>query len=166
MITIFFRFWRKASVALLMGVLLFSYTELPESVAVLYDTFGKPTAFLDKSTFFYGATFLFIFFNLLLGLLRNQLSKIDFSKVNPLSIWAKEKEQLADVLAGWAEAFNALINTYLVFVLMGLKNINSDTEQNLTVNMNWILIIGAVILLILIFFLPLRLLYSNPKIRN
>jgi hypothetical protein len=50
----------------------------------------------------------------------------------------------------------------LVFVILGINNINGNKGQVLDFNYNWLLIVGVILLMLLIFSLPLRLLFSNP----
>lgn len=163
MISIFFGFWRKASMAILIATILFCYANLPDSIAVTHDEAGKPVGFLEKQYFFYIAAGVSVFFNLLMGALKKQLIKINFVKLNPESVWAKNKESLDDLIGGWFDAFLALVNTFLVFVLFGLNSINASKGQMLDFNYNWILLLAGVVLTILIFFLPLRILFSNPS---
>jgi hypothetical protein len=160
---IFFNFWRKASMPLLVIILMISYFTLPDNAAIHHDEKGNPDGFLDKQKFFYIACGVIIVFNFLLNLLRTEVQKIDFEKLNPTSIWAKNRESLNHLLEGWFNAFIAVINTYIVFVLIGLRRINSSDGQKLDFNYNWLLIAGFVLLMLLIFFLPMKLLFTNPS---
>ena len=90
MIGIFFGFWRKISLALLMGMIIFTYTDFPEFVAVRFDDAGKPNGFLSKENFFYLNAGVVVGLNLLFGLLKNQLVKLDFGKLVPTSEWAQQ----------------------------------------------------------------------------
>lgn len=163
MISIFFGFWRKASMAVLIATILFCYANLPDSIAVTHDESGRPVGFLEKQYFFYIAAGVTVFFNLLMGALKKQLIRINFVKLNPDSAWAKNKSSLDDLIGGWFDAFAALVNTFLVFVLFGLNSINANRGQMLDFDYNKIMLLAAVILMILVFFLPLRLLFTNPS---
>jgi uncharacterized membrane protein YphA (DoxX/SURF4 family) len=160
---VFFNFWRKASMPLFVVALMLCYFTMPDNAAVHHDSKGNPDGFIDKQTFFYIAFAVIIVFNFLLNLLRNQVQKVDFAKLNPASIWAKDKVKLNALLEGWFNAFIAFTNTFIAFALIGLRKINANDGQKLDFNYNWLLIVGLVILMILIFFLPIRLLFTNPS---
>jgi hypothetical protein len=165
MVNIFFKFWRNFSVAVVSIVILFCYTSLPESIAIGHNQMGKPEKFIDKQTFFYWAAGVIFLFNFLMSMLDNQLQKINFKAIFPTSAWA-QSSSLKVVLKGWLNAFLALVNTYLIFVLLGLSNINSNKGQVLDFNYNWLLVVGGVILMFLIFWVPLKLLFTQPKLHE
>ncbi|MCP9768061.1 hypothetical protein EGI22_09060 [Lacihabitans sp. LS3-19] len=162
MINIFFRFWRIGSVIIISLVILFCYKSLPESIAVGHNDQGYPINFIGKQQFFYWAAGIVFFLNFLMDLLLSQIIKVDFKKIIPQSMWANHSTALKDLLQGWFSAFLALTNTYLIFVVLGLNNINSNKNQMLDFNYNWLLILGVVILMGLLFYLPLRILFTNP----
>lgn len=148
---------------LLVVALMLCYFTMPDNAAIHHDERGNPDAFIDKQTFFYFTFAIVIVFNFLLNLLKTQALKIDFAKVNPLSIWAKNPEKLSGLFEAWFNAFVATTNTFIAFVLIGLRRINGTDGQKLDFDYNWVLIVGLVLLIILVFFLPLRLLFSNPS---
>lgn len=166
MTDIFFNFWRKGGFALALAAILFCYTALPDNVAITHAETGEPEGFVGKETFFYVAAGVFLGFNLLLGAFRDQLMKLDFLKLNPNSVWAQKPKALSGLIKTWFNGFLAFINTYLVFVLLGLYNVNTNKGQKLDFNYNWLLIFGVVMLLFILFFLPLKLLYTNPLSEN
>lgn len=166
MIGIFFGFWRKISLALLMGMIIFTYTDFPEFVAVRFDDAGKPNGFLSKENFFYLNAGVVVGLNLLFGLFKNQLVKLDFGKLVPTSEWAQQRVALTTLLLNWIDALLSVIHSFFIFILLGLRNINADTDQLLTINMNWILLVGGVLLLSALFSLPLLLLYTSPKVAD
>jgi hypothetical protein len=162
MINIFFRFWRITSVVIISLVILFCYKSLPESIAVAHNDKGFPIDFIDKQQFFYWAAGIVFFLNFLMSLLLSQILKVDFKKTIPQSAWTNHSTALKDLFKGWVSAFLALTNTYLIFVVLGLNNINSNKNQMLDFNYNWLLILGVLMLMGLLFFLPLKILFSNP----
>lgn len=166
MIGIFFGFWRKISLALLMGMILFTYTDFPEFVAVQFDGTGKPTGYLNKENFYYLNAGIVLGLNLLIGLFKNQIVKLDFARLFPQSEWAQQRVALTTLLINWTDALLSVIHTFFIFVLLGLRNINADTEQLLTINMNWLLIIGGVFLLGVLGSLPYLLSYTSPKLAD
>jgi uncharacterized membrane protein len=162
-ISIFFRFWRIVASLLLTVVLLFCYTNLPESIAYRFDTAGKPSHFIDKQTFFYFSAGLLFFLNILVLLLKSALIKLDFSKINAQLSWPKYPEQLRAQIKGSFDAFLALLNTYFIFVLTGLNNINGRRDQSLDFDYSLLTVVGSILLIILVFYLPLRLLFTEPR---
>ncbi len=160
---VYFNFWRKASMPILVISLITCYFTLPDNAAIHHDAQGNPDGFIDKQTFFYVACGVVIGFNFLMNLLKAQVQKVDFSKLNPASIWAKDRQALNALLEGWFNAFIAIVNTFIIFSLVALKRINATDGQKLDFNYNWLLIVGLVLLMVLIFFLPIKLLYTNPS---
>lgn len=118
---------------------------------------------MDKQNFFYISVAVILGINVLFGLLRGKALSINYKALSGKSEWAAKSEQLKSLLAGWADAFPAVINTYLIFVLFGLYSTNKDVAQNLDRDYGWFLILGAVLLLILLFFIPIRILFTSPK---
>ncbi|MFT7069399.1 MAG: hypothetical protein ACI9V1_001937 [Spirosomataceae bacterium] len=162
MTNIFFKFWRKAGFALALATILFCYTSLPDTLAVIHAETGEPEGFVSKEMFFYVSAGILLIFNLLIGALRDQVVKLDFAKVNPMSEWAKQPKKLRTFLTNWFNGFLAFVNTFLVFVLLGLYNVNTNRGQKLDFNYNWLMIFGGAVLLFILFYLPLQLLYANP----
>lgn len=166
MVGIFFNFWSKAFFVLCIIMVLFAYASMPENVAVTHNEWGKATGFITLESFFYTASGIVLGINIMFWALRDQLVKLDFSKIFPNSQWAANKKALSDLLKSWVNAFLSFINTYLLFALVGLFNINSTAEQSSDFNYNWILLVGVTFLMILIFSLPLLILYTNPKVED
>ncbi len=160
MTNIFFKFWRIGSLILLTIVLLFCYTTLPDSIAINFEDSGNPIGYISKQQFFYWSAGVILGVNFLLGLLENALSKINLGGVLQNS-WGKRPGSVQTFFKGWVSAFLAFINTYLVFVLLGLYNINSTDDQMLDFNYNYLLILGLLILLILLVFPFYRLLATE-----
>lgn len=148
---------------ILVASLVTCYFNFGDNVAVHHDAKGNPDGYIGKETFFYVACGVVIVFNLLLNLLKAQIQKIDFNALNPNSIWAKNRESLNGLIEGWFNAFIAVVNTFIIFVLMALKRVNASDGQKLDMNYNWLLLAGLAILMLLIFFLPIKILYTNPS---
>lgn len=163
MVGIFFNFWSKVFFVLSIMTMLFCYTTMPDSVAVSHTEWGKANGFISLQSFFYIASGVILGINVLFWALRDQIIKIDFAKLYPNSQWAANKIALSALIKNWINAFLAFVNTYLVFALLGLYNINSTPDQHSDFNYNWLLLIGVVFMLIILFSLPLLLLYTNPK---
>ncbi len=163
MTNFFFKSWRIVSFGFVLIILMFCYVQLPESVAVIHNDLGKPIGFMDKQNFFYLAVAVILGINVLFGLLKGKALGLNYEQLSLKSQWVAKSGQLKDLLTGWADVFPAVINTYLVFVLFGLYTTNRDVSQNLDRDYGWFLILGAVLVLVLVFYLPLRILFTSPK---
>lgn len=161
MANIFFKFWRIGSIILITVVLLFCYTALPDNIAVGFNEAGDPVGFIDKQQFFYWSVGVILGINFLLRILENALAKLDFSRLFRGSSWGENPAAVTNFLKGWFSALLAFINTYLVFVLLGLYNINSHKEQKLDFNYNYLLLVGVLILLIILVYLPYKLIVTQ-----
>ncbi len=159
---IFFSFWRKISLPFLSLVLIVIYITLPDNIAIHHDEKGEPDGYTNKQALFFTVLSIGLFFNFLTILLKNQILKIDFSKFNIQSAWIKSDET-KPMISTWFDVFIAFINSFMALTLIAVNRINHGREQKLDINYNWFLIGGAIILMILIFYLPLRLLFTNPK---
>ena len=142
------------------------YFIFPDDVAIHHTSSGRPDDYISKQDFFYVAFAIIIGMNFLLNLLRTQVQKINFSKLNANSIWAKDPEALKNLLEAWFNAFIAVINSFMIVFLIALNRINRTEDQKLDINYDWVIVGGAAILLIVLFYLPIRLLYSNPATRE
>lgn len=158
---IFFSFWRKISLPFLSLTLIVIYTTLPDNIAIHHDEKGNPDSYTDKQTLFFTVMLIGLFFNFLTLTLKNQVKKIDFSKFNVASPWTKSKKT-QPMIAAWFDAFMAFVNSFMALTLIAVNRINHREGQTLDINYNWFLIGGAIILMILIFYLPLRLLFTSP----
>lgn len=163
MTTIFFNIWRKASLFFAVAMLLFCYTTLPDVIAYVHNDLGEPIKFVDKQIFFYTSAAIIIVFNLLMGIAKDAIANLDFAKINPNSEWAQAKESLTILIGGWFNAFMAIVNTLLVFIFLGLNSINRSNEQMLDRDYSWLLLFLAMVLIVLIFFLPIRILFTKPS---
>lgn len=160
---VFFKFWRRVSLFFVLATLVFCYSTLPEDVAVQHNEFGRATGYIDKSTLFYIVGGIIIVFNLLMGLMKNATIQVDFLKLNPTSIWAQAKESLENLLVRWFDGFMGTINTILVFILLGLNGVNRQIDQALDRDYSLVLLAMGILVLIAIFFLPIKLLFTNPR---
>lgn len=151
---------------LLAITLIICYFTFPDDVAVHHTSSGRPDDFISKQTFFYVAFGFIIGLNFLLNLLRTQVQKINFARLNANSVWAKDKEALKYLLEAWFSAFIAVINSFLVCFLIALSRINRAEGQKLDINYDWLILGGGIVLLIVLFYLPIRLLYTNPATKE
>jgi len=159
---VFFSFWRKLSLPFLTIALLIIYVTFPDNVAVHHNEAGNPDRFMSKQDVFYVFVAVAGIFNLLVLSLKATIKKLDFAKLNVESPWTKS-EGLSPMIQAWFDAFIAIVNSFLAIVLIAISRINRTDGQVLDINYNWVLIGGAIILMILIFYLPVRLLFTKPS---
>ena len=163
---VFYRFWRLASLPLLVITLLYCYYILPDSVAIHHNNFGKPDGFISKETFFYVSTVVIIVFNVVMSALKDAFLKLPNSAFPQQNIWVRTREALNNLIISWTNLFVAIINSFLIICIIGLGKINRSDGQVLDMNYNWVLLFGGVLLMLIIFYLPLKLLFSQPKVEN
>ncbi|PLK42765.1 hypothetical protein [Emticicia sp. TH156] len=163
---IFFSLWRKVSMPFLAITLIVCYFTFPDDVAVHHTSSGRPDDFISKQDFFYIAFGTIIVFNFLLNLLKSQVLRLNFAQLNQKSLWAKNTDALRQLLTTWFDVFIAVINTYMIFFLLALNRVNRSEDQKLDINYDWFVLAGAVILLVVIFYLPVKLLYTNPETKE
>ena len=80
----------------------------------------------------------------------------------PNKIWLKDRKQLIGVITNWINFLPTIINVFLLLILRALLALND--ERSFNTDYTYLLIIGLILLLIWIFYLPIRLLYTSPKI--
>lgn len=142
------------------------YFIFPDNVAIHHTSSGRPDDFISKQNLFYVAFGFIIGLNFLFNLLRTQVQKLDFAKLNINSAWAKDPDALKHLLEAWFNAFIAVMNSFMIVFLIALNRINRTEDQKLDINYDWVIVGGAIVLLIVLFYLPIRLLYTNPATRE
>lgn len=155
----FIRFWRIFSLVIFAVVLFLCYFNLPPRIYAGFDESGTPSLSVTKSQFFYGFAIFSVVFNMLFVLLINLVNAMPVRAMKMLpqhAFWAQHPEGLRTVLNSWMYSFVAMINTYLIIFLISLLlfNIYEDSDIN---NYVWVPIVGALILLTWLFYLPYRL---------
>ncbi|UBM57734.1 hypothetical protein LAG90_13020 [Marinilongibacter aquaticus] len=163
MVNFFFKTLRIVSLIAVLIMFMFCYVQLPDSIAVKHEPTGEPVGFMDKQQFFYLAAALIVGLYLLFGLLRNQFKRLDLSKLNLNSQWANKPAHLSAMLVGWADAFLAFLNFYILFSFYGLNKVNQEIKQRMLEDYSWYLILGGLGLVFFVCFVPLRLLLSKPS---
>lgn len=143
-------------------VFFFCYVGFPEKIAVNFDEGGLPIGFINKQQFFYWTIGVISGVNFLFLLFKNSIQKVNFKNVFTGS-FQPDSDGIKSFFKGWTSALLAFINTYLVFVLLGLKKINATVEQTLDFNYNYLLWVGILIFLIILLFIPLKILALGSK---
>jgi hypothetical protein len=165
--TFFFKVWRWASILLIIGALVWTYSVLPAMVAIDFSTSGLAEKYISKEHVFYIVMGLFLSNNVLIAGLVKQIPKMDATHL-PIfkrDIWAKHREELNEHLTNWLYCLMAVINTVIGFSLFALATINSSSFQMDVFDFSWIYYVGMA-LLIVVFVLPVRLFWTPvPKDR-
>ena len=162
----FSRVWRYLSIVAFVMVLLFTYRGLPDPAAVHFGADGRGDATLPKNQVFYLFAGSMLALNILVVLLANSIKKLPIEAFSwiPNKQWLQDYKQLIEVLLNWINFLPAIVNTFLLLILRALLALND--ERTFKTDYTYLLIIGTVLLLVWIFYLPIRLLYTNPKIEE
>ena len=159
---VFFRFSRMFSLPLVVIALLFCYYTLPDSVAIHHSNLGKPDGFISKETFYYIVVGIILIFNFIINPIKSAFLKLPDSAFPQNNPWAMNREALNRTFEAWCNLFVGLINSYIIISIIALNRINRNEGQALDINYNWVLLLGAVLLILLLFYLPYKLLYTKP----
>jgi uncharacterized membrane protein len=159
----FSRVWRYLSIVAFVMVLLFTYRGLPDPTAVHFGADGRGDATLPKNQVFYLFGGLMLALNIIVVVLVNNVQKLPIQAFSwiPNKKWLADRQQLVTVLANWLNFLPAIVNTFLLLILRALLALND--ERTYKTDYTYLLVLGVVLLLIWIFYLPIRLLYTNPK---
>ncbi|MCU0467410.1 MAG: DUF1648 domain-containing protein [Arcicella sp.] len=160
------RVWRYASILAFVIVLLFTYRGLPDPTAVHFGPDGRGDGFLPKNQVFYLFGSIMFGLNILIVLLINTVKKLPKSAFNwiPNKIWLEDYKQLQTAIINWLNFLPAIINTFLLLILRALLALND--ERSFNTDYTYLLVIGAVLFLAWLFYLPIKLLYTKPKIEE
>jgi hypothetical protein len=165
--TFFFKIWRWASILLVIGALVWTYSLFPQMVAVDFSETGLAERYLSKENIFYIVMGLFLVNNVIIAGLVKQIPNMDATQLPILNrnIWAQHREELNEHLTNWLFCLIAVINTIIGFSLFALATINSLQYKKDVFDFAWIYYVGMA-LMIMVFLLPLRLLWTPvPKDR-
>ena len=159
--TFVIKIWRWMSIALVVGALGWTYSLFPDMVAVDFSESGLAEKYVSKEYIFYLIMGLFIVNNALISGLSKQVPKMhtDHLPILKRKIWEQHREALNEQLVNWIYCVVAAINTVMGFSLFSLATINSNQYHLDVFDFSWIFYLGLA-LLIIVFLLPLRLLWT------
>jgi uncharacterized membrane protein len=150
---------RILSVLAFVIVLFACYVSLPLDIAVHYDITGRPDVFISKSYLFYGLTAFVVIFNIAFSVLASLIPALPVSRLSWFNrdFWLQNRQAFRAIFKNWLLSFIALINLFLIVFLIVIRflNVNEDAQ---VFNYRWIVVLGGLILLGWLAFLPLRLL--------
>ena len=159
--TFVIKIWRWLSVLLVLGALVWTYSLFPDMVAVDFSETGLAERYLNKENVFYIIMALFLVNNVVIAGLARQIPNIDAEHLPILNrkTWAQHRSILNELLVNWIYCLVAVINTIIGFSLFALATINSTNFKMDVFDFSWIYYTGMA-LMIMVFLLPLRLLWT------
>ena len=157
------RVGRYLSVFAFILVLLFTYRGLPDDVGVHFGADGRGDGFMPKNQVFYLFGSIMFGLNILIVLLVNNVQKLPVTAFSfiPNKVWLKDRKQLIGAIINWINFLPTIINVFLLLILRALLALND--ERTFNTDYTYLLILGIVFLLIWLFYLPVKLLYTSPK---
>jgi hypothetical protein len=139
---------------------MWTYSLFPEMVAVDFSDTGLAEKYVDKEHVFYIVMGLFLLNNVIITGLARHIPKVDAMHLPILNkkTWALHREELNEHLTNWLFCLVAVINTIIGFSLLALATINSTQYKMDVFDFSWLYYAGLG-LIIIVFLLPLRLLW-------
>ncbi len=164
--TFFIRVWRVLSVIGLIFALMNSYISYPEDVAVLFNSAGQATQYLDREVLFYVSVAVFLVNNILINSVARLIPKLPTSRIPVSPGWANHRDELNEVLINWFYALMASVNTILGLSLMVLSFLNRSNFRVDQYTYGWLLPLSVLMLGSVIIALPIRLIFMKPSTTN
>ncbi|MCE7073189.1 MULTISPECIES: hypothetical protein [Dyadobacter] len=159
--TFVIKVWRWMSLILVIGALVWTYSVFPQTVAVDFSDNGLAEKYLEKEHIFYIVMALFLLNNVLITGLARHIPKVDPMHLPILNkkVWAQHREALNEHLINWLYCLVAVINTIIGMSLFALATVNSQQYKLDVFDFSWLYYVGLG-LMIIVFLLPLRLLWT------
>ncbi|SKC17740.1 hypothetical protein [Dyadobacter psychrophilus] len=153
--------WRWLSLVLVIAALVWTYSVFPQTVAVDFSDNGLAEKYLEKEHIFYIVMALFLLNNVLITGLARHIPNVDPMHLPILNkkVWAQHREELNEHLINWLYCLVAVINTIIGMSLFALATINSQQYKLDVFDFSWLYYAGLG-LMIIVFLLPLRLLWT------
>lgn len=152
--------WRWFSVLLIIGSLAWTYSLLPDLVAVGFAASGMADNYIEKETIFYVIMGLIIFNNVVIMAMARQISKVPASllPIPKRKVWARYRPELDEHLINWLYCLVATINTIMALSLFALATVNSSQYTEDVFDFAWLFYLGLGMLVLIFVALPIRLL--------
>jgi len=153
------KIWRWFSILLVVGALGWTYSLLPDLVAVDFAPSGLAENYVEKSTIFYIVMGLIIFNNVVIRAIAKQVGKVPLNllPVPNRRAWASFREELDEHLTNWLYSLVAAINTIVALSLFALGTLNSNQFNQDVFSFAWLFYLGFGMLIIIFIALPVRL---------
>ncbi len=151
--------WRWFSVLLIVGALAWTYSLLPDPVAVGFASSGMADFYLEKETIFYIAMALIVFNNVVIRAMARQLPKVPTSllPIPNRKAWTDYRATLNEHLINWLNCLVAAINTIMALSLFALATLNSTQYKADVFSFAWLFYLGLGTLIIIFAALPIRM---------
>lgn len=160
------RTWRYLSILAFVIILLFTYRGLPDPTAVHFGPNGRGDGFLPKNEVFYLFAAVMFTFNILSMLLANSVKRLPINAFQwiPNKKWLQAGNQLNVAIVNWLNFLPAIVNSFLVLCLRALLTLND--ERSFQTDYTYLLVVGIVVIMIWLFYLPIKLLYTHPTVEE
>ena len=144
----------------MVGALAWTYSLLPDLVAVGFASSGLAEHYLEKDTIFYIVMGLIIFNNVVIAAMAKAISKVPVSllPIPNRQVWTEHREELDEHLTNWLYCLVAAINTIVALSLFALATINSTQFKQDVFSFAWLFYLGFAMLILIFVALPVRLL--------
>jgi uncharacterized membrane protein len=154
------KIWRWFSILLVVGGLAWTYSLLPDLVAVGFASSGIAENYLPKDTIFYITMGLIVFNNVVIAAMAKAIGKVPASllPIPNRHVWAGQREELNEHLVNWLYCLVAAINTIVALSLFALGTVNSNQFNQDVFSFAWLFYLGFGMLILIFVSLPLRLL--------
>lgn len=151
--------WRFMSTVFVIGALGWTYSLLPDKVAVNFESSGLANNYISKENIFYLVTALIVFTNVVIPATARQVAKIpsDRLPIPNKNLWVSSRADLNEHLVNWLHSITAAINTIIAFSMLALGTVNSNQFKMDVFDFAWLLYAGAALLVVVIVALPVRL---------
>jgi hypothetical protein len=160
---IFSRFFYFFTVLAVLAGLFLAYINFPDTVAVHHEN-NQPAGFLPKNSLFYYMAILVLVVNLLFGVAARVFAKVPNESLRFSEAWLRQRPELNMRIANWTRIAQSFINLIICMALYALAMVNQEDTHKTVSDYQWMLWISALLLIIIVLWLPIRLLVSKPKI--
>ncbi len=162
------RFLKVASLLAFIVLLFIAYSYMPPQVAVHFNDVGRADRYIDKAILFYVSGIFIVLFNVILSISAKFIFTVP-PQLFPMpnrSYWLADKEnkrEFHEILRDWLNSFVIIGNGLLFLLLFALMKLNRIDDADAG-QYSWILFVGLAVLLVWIFFLPVRLLIKKNSL--
>jgi cell shape-determining protein MreD len=165
---LFLRFFKTFTLLAVIVALGFAYFYLPERVITHFNQFDNPDSFIGKEQFFYMAGITAVVFNITLALLANMVSSIHprYLHVPNSTFWMENKDSrkhFYEIYEQWLSSLAILINIFLVVCIAVLIR-GRFRETQSVFDYSWLPMLGGILLLGWIIYLPFRLRFKKLEL--
>lgn len=164
------RFLKVASLIAFIILLFIAYYYMPPQVAVHFNDVGRADRYIDKALLFYASGIFIILFNVILSITARFVFTVP-AQLFPMpnrKYWLADKEnkqEFHEILRDWLNSFVIIGNGLLFLLLFVLMKLNRIDDADAS-EYSWILFVSLAVLLVWIFFLPVRLMIRKNSLAD